>query len=128
MNSLVSVYWHLAHIVSRLSSELEILYRCIDPGFLKRYVMGVEGCDHNKIIQRRVSRKQTRNRLGLSGSTVEELLGEAMGLVTEGVGALEARMRDHSPGHSPLTTSECLASLPPHLNLGMLGLPWWASG
>ena len=82
MNSLVSVYWHLAYIVSRLSSELEILYRCIDPGFLKRYVMGVERCDHNKIIQRRVSRKQTRNRLGLSGSTVEELLGEAMWLVT----------------------------------------------
>ena len=125
MNSLASVYWHMAYIVSRLSSELEILYRCIDPGFLKRYIMGVEGSDHNKIIQQRVSR--TRKRLGLSASTMEELLGEATGLVTEGVGALETRRRDHSPGHGPLTTSECFASLPPHLNLGMVGLPWWAS-
>ena len=97
MNSLASVCWHMAYIVSRLSSELEILYRCIDPGFLKRYIMGVEGSDHSRIIQQRVSRKQTRNRLGLSTSTMEELLGEATGLVTEGVGALEARRRDHSP-------------------------------
>ena len=37
MNSLASVYWHMAYIVSRLSSELEILYRCIDPGFLEVY-------------------------------------------------------------------------------------------
>lgn len=103
MNSLASVYWHLAYIVSRLSSELEILYRCIDPGFLKRYIMGVRGATTIK--------SSNKGSLGSKQETWPVSLyhgrasGEATGLVTEGAGALEARMRGSSPGRGPLTTS-----------------------
>ena len=79
MNSLASVYWHLAYIVSRLSSELEILYRCIDPGFLKRYIMGVRGATTIK----------SSNKEAWPVSLYHgRASGEATELVTEGAGAL----------------------------------------
>lgn len=106
--------WHILYLDYLVSLKSFIDVSIQD--FFKEVYNGSEGCDHNKIIN-----KETWPVSLYHGRAS----GEA-GLVTEGAGALEARMRP-LPGRGPVTTSvPCIPA--PHLNLGMVGLPWWASG